>query len=62
YVDNRLKAERLAYDVPLIERNGADQILVELDGCMIRTGQLVASEESGTTAVRHLPQRCRDEA
>lgn len=44
YVEHRLEEERKAYDLPLEDRPGVDQLVVELDGCKIRTGVLVAEE------------------
>ncbi len=44
YVEQRLEEERKAYDLPLEDRPGIDQLVVELDGCKIRTGVLVPGE------------------
>lgn len=41
YVEQRLEESRAAYDSPLAVRPGVTQLLAELDGCEIRTGQLV---------------------
>ena len=56
YVQSRLDAERSAFEEPLRARPGADQVLVELDGCAIRTGTLEPSPGSETTPVRGLPR------
>jgi hypothetical protein len=61
YVEQRLASERAAFDIPLRERPGVAKMLVELDGCMIRTGSLTTASELGTTEVRQLPRRKREE-
>lgn len=42
YVDTRLLQARMEYRKPLNVRPGLEQILVELDGCHIRTGKQVS--------------------
>lgn len=62
YLTERLFEARQAFDQPLAVRPGVDCLVVELDGSMIRTGTLVPDPEGGTTDVRQLPARRRDEA
>jgi hypothetical protein len=45
YMEQRLKEERKAYDVPLEERPGSERLIVELDGCKIRTGLFIRDEK-----------------
>jgi len=62
YLQHRLTQERAAYDEPLSERPGADVILVELDGSLVRTGWLVPAGGEEVTAKRNLPRQHREEA
>ena len=41
YVAERLQEVRKAFNTPVSERPGVDELVVELDGCEIRTGTLV---------------------
>lgn len=45
YVRRRLEEARKAYDLPVEERPGVEQLVVELDACRIRTGILVPCTE-----------------
>lgn len=62
FVHERLKEAQKQYDEPLVTRPGVDRMLVELDGCEIRTGTLVAAQTEEKTPVRKLPKRVRDTA
>lgn len=62
YVERRLVEADERFDEPVATRPGADALLVELDGCMIRTGALQPDPNGATTAVRGLPARKRPEA
>lgn len=62
YLQDRLAEERAVYDQPLEERPGVDEILVEMDGCHIRTGTLKAVDTGERTAIRDLPKARREEA
>ena len=57
YVDNRLFEADLKSSESLVTRPGIEQLLVELDGCHIRTGTLVPAEGVETTKKRCLPKR-----
>ena len=57
YMHERLESEGSAFDESLRTRPGADQALVELDGCEIRTGTLASSEGSDRTPVVGGPRR-----
>ena len=59
YVRDRLARARQDYDEPLATRPGADELLVELDGCEIRTGTLVPARNRKRTEVLKLPCRKR---
>jgi hypothetical protein len=61
YVEERLQEARFAYDMPLSTRPGVDKMLVELDGCEIRTGTLVAADTDEKTTVRGQAKRKRVE-
>ncbi len=60
YVENRLLLSRLEYSQPLATRPGQEQVVVELDGCHIRTGTLMPIEKSDVTKKRRLPKRKRE--
>ena len=62
YVSDRLEMAKAAFEEPPAVRPGKEQILVELDGSMVRTGTFVPAPEAGKTAVRKLPKRRREEA
>lgn len=59
FVANTLAAYATGYQQSLAERPGANTILVEMDGCEIRTGQLEKTRGRRKTAVRGLPVRQR---
>jgi hypothetical protein len=61
YVAERLQEASLAYQMPLQMRPGVDEMLVELDGCEIRTGTLVAADTGEKSEVRGLDKRKRNE-
>lgn len=60
YVEERLLLSRLDYSKPLETRPGNEQVLVELDGCHIRTGTLISIEKAEVTKKRRLPKRKRE--
>jgi len=62
YVSERLEESKAAFDEPLGSRPVKEQILVELDGSMIRTGTFVPAPEGGESDIRKLPKRRRVEA
>jgi hypothetical protein len=59
YVQERLTRAREDFDEPLATRPGADELLVEFDGCEIRTGTLVPARNRKRTEVLKLPCRKR---
>lgn len=59
YVRDRLAQSRDCYDEPLATRPGADRLLVEFDGCELRTGTLVSARNRERTEVLKLPRRKR---
>lgn len=59
YVEIRLFKARLDYSQPLAKRPGVQQLLVELDGCHIRTGKKVPIEGAEVTKIRRLPRSKR---
>jgi hypothetical protein len=56
YVEKRLDATSDDYLQPVGTRPGIEQILVELDGCHIRTGKKVVLEKVELTSKRRLPK------
>lgn len=62
FVHQRLEQARKQFEEPLATRPGVERMLVELDGCAIRTGTLRPAEGDNRTPVRELPKRVRDEA
>ena len=62
YVQERLDSARERYDEPIATRPGLAEMLIELDGCEIRTGTLQESATEELTPVRRLPKRDRVEA
>lgn len=62
FVTKRLKQAQIRFDEPLSERPGVETMLVELDGCEIRTGTLRPAGNEQKSPVRGLPKRVRDEA
>lgn len=61
YVERHLQAMRSDFETPAAQRPGCERILVELDGCEIRTGQLVARPGRARTPVRRRKRRRRQE-
>ena len=61
YVEERLQEARKAFDAPVSQRPGVDTMLVEADGCEIRTGTLVAANDNERTQVRGLAKRRRNQ-
>lgn len=59
YVEMRLLSARLDYSQPLETRPGNEQLVVELDGCHIRTGRKVTIEGAEVTKKRRLPRSQR---
>jgi len=61
YVSERLERLKTEYDKPLDERPGVEQILLEMDGCHIRTGifQLAETQTQELTKKRHLQKKER---
>lgn len=61
FVKEQLQAARAEFDQPLATRPGCDRMLVELDGCEIRTGELVEMSGRERTPVRQQKRRRRKE-
>lgn len=61
YVARQLQAQAAAFEQPEAVRQSVDEVLVELDGCELRTGALVATGDGERTPVRKLPRRRRVE-
>ncbi|HLG91450.1 MAG TPA: hypothetical protein VKY15_00530 [Acidimicrobiales bacterium] len=61
YVEQRLEQQAQAFDVPLGIRPGVENLLVELDGCEIRTGILAPAASQDRTPIRGQPKRMRVE-
>ena len=61
YVAQRLQEASLAYNTPIATRPGVEEMLVELDGCEIRTGTLVAAGTGEKSEVRGLDKRKRNQ-
>lgn len=59
FVAERLKAAASDFEQEVGVRPGADEMLVELDGCEIRTGTLVAGDTRERTPVRRRRKRKR---
>lgn len=61
FVEKRLLALETKYNnlVPPKRRTGWNRVLVELDGCQIRTGSLLSSQTEELTPLRHLKKRKR---
>jgi hypothetical protein len=61
YVEKRLLALETKYKnlVPPKKRTGWNRVLVELDGCQIRTGILLSGNSLELTPLRHLKKRFR---
>ena len=57
YVEHRLEESRAAYDKSLAVRPGVAELLAEVDGCEIRTGQLV--NETAVSSATEKPRRKR---
>lgn len=62
FVHERFEAAQKKFDEPLATRPGVDRMVVELDGCEIRTGTLRPAGTDEKTPVRELPKRVRHEA
>lgn len=62
FVHERLEQAEKKYDEPVVTRPGVDRMLVELDGCEIRTGTLRPAGTDEKSPVRGLPKRVRDQA
>lgn len=60
FLEKRFDAARGEFAKPLAERPGVDRMMVQLDGCEIRTGTLVESGSEEKT-VRGVPKRRRKE-
>ena len=61
FVQARLDAEGAAFEEHPTSRPTVKEVLVELDGCEIRTGELQPAQEPGETSDRGLPRRQRKE-
>jgi hypothetical protein len=59
YIEMRLLSARLDYSQPLETRPGNEQLVVELDGCHIRTGKKVTIVGAEVTKKRRLPRSQR---
>ena len=62
YVEQRLAEATLKFDEPLATRPGSDRMMVQLDGCEIRTGVLAPAPTKEPCAVRKVNKRVRHEA
>ena len=62
FVHERLVKARKQCDEPLATRPGVDRMIVELDGCDIRTGTLRPLGTEEKSLVRELPKRVRETA
>lgn len=62
FVHERLAEARKQFDEPLAVRPGVERMIVEMDGCEIRTGTLRLSGTDEKSPVRGLPKRVRDQA
>lgn len=62
FVHERLEQAQQQFDEPLATRPGVERMIVELDGCEIRTGTLRPAGTDEKSPVRELPKRVRDEA
>ena len=62
YVAERLSKMDTAYQERLKQRPGVAAMLVEMDGCEIRTGTMKRKETREKTAIRKLPKKERVEA
>lgn len=61
FLRKRFESARTEFAKPLADRPGVARMLVELDGCEIRTGTLIAGDGEEKTAVRGAPKRRRKE-
>jgi len=61
FVAARLQERSAAFEQPEAARPSVPEVLVELDGCEIRTGTLVPADTDDKTAVRGQPKRRRVE-
>jgi len=59
FVQQRLDEGAACFEQPLAQRPGVDEVLVEMDGCEIRTGRLEPVDGDERTPVRNLPKRRR---
>jgi len=59
YVSQRLERSRAEYNKPLDVRPGVENILVELDGCHIRTGIFQSAQNQQLTILRQMPSKKR---
>lgn len=59
YVEMRLLSARKDYSQPLETRPGNEQLVVELDGCHIRTGKKITPQGAELTKKRRLPRSQR---
>jgi len=62
WVSDRLRRDVQAFEQSLAERPGVDALLVELDGCEIRTGVLIDHPDGGVTEGCGRPRKKRVEA
>jgi hypothetical protein len=62
FVHERFERAQKQFDEPLATRPGVDRMIVEMDGCEIRTGTLRPAGTDEKSPVRELPKRVRDEA
>ena len=62
YLEKRLLALETKFKnlIPPKRRSGWNRVLVELDGCQIRTGSLLSSQTEELTPLRRLKKRKRD--
>lgn len=62
FVHERLEVAQKSFDEPLATRPGVERMIVELDGCEIRTGTLRPAQSDQKSPVRALPKRVRVQA
>lgn len=62
YVSERLETEEKKFEEPMAKRPGEERLLVEVDGCEIRTGVLKEKEGEERTKVRQIKTRQREES
>jgi len=59
FLGQKWEKAKKQYEVPVGKRPGEERMLVEMDGCELRTGTLTKAAGEERTAVRKLPKRVR---